>query len=83
MVVSGIMIGNWTRYIGFSKETEDHLDHFWELVDEFFKWRTVLTYWYVDAAVPIPSRRLDFDGLLYSSGSWCTLFKCRTGLCRL
>ncbi|MFC5078727.1 Na(+)/H(+) antiporter NhaP [Vibrio thalassae] len=35
MVVSGIMIGNWTRYIGFSKETEDHLDHFWELVDEF------------------------------------------------
>ncbi|GAK83346.1 Na+/H+ antiporter NhaP [Vibrio ponticus] len=35
MVVSGIMIGNWTRYIGFSKESEDHLDHFWELVDEF------------------------------------------------
>lgn len=36
MVVSGIMIGNWTRYIGFSKESEDHLDNFWELVDEFF-----------------------------------------------
>lgn len=35
MVVSGIMIGNWTRFIGFSKESEDHLDHFWELVDEF------------------------------------------------
>ncbi len=35
MVVAGIMIGNWTRYIGFSKESEDHLDHFWELVDEF------------------------------------------------
>ncbi|WP_300176720.1 sodium:proton antiporter [uncultured Aliivibrio sp.] len=35
MVVSGIMIGNWTRYIGFSKESEDHLDHFWELIDEF------------------------------------------------
>ncbi|WP_256383556.1 cation:proton antiporter [Photobacterium toruni] len=35
MVVSGIMIGNWTRYIGFSKESEKHLDHFWELVDEF------------------------------------------------
>ncbi len=35
MVVSGIMIGNWTRHIGFSKESEDHLDHFWELVDEF------------------------------------------------
>jgi Na+:H+ antiporter len=35
MVVSGIMIGNWTRYIGFSKESEEHLDHFWELVDEF------------------------------------------------
>ena len=35
MVVSGIMIGNWTRFIGFSKESEDHLEHFWELVDEF------------------------------------------------
>ncbi|WP_434357177.1 sodium:proton antiporter [Parasalinivibrio latis] len=35
MVVAGIMIGNWTRYIGFSPESEDHLDHFWELVDEF------------------------------------------------
>ncbi|GHA54717.1 cation:proton antiporter [Photobacterium aphoticum] len=35
MVVAGIMIGNWTRYIGFSKESEAHLDHFWELVDEF------------------------------------------------
>jgi len=35
MVVSGIIIGNWTRFIGFSKESEDHLDHFWELVDEF------------------------------------------------
>ena len=35
MVVSGIMIGNWTRFIGFSKESEEHLDHFWELVDEF------------------------------------------------
>lgn len=35
MVVSGIMIGNWTRYISFSKESEEHLDHFWELVDEF------------------------------------------------
>lgn len=35
MVVSGIMIGNWTRYTGFSKESEQHLDHFWELIDEF------------------------------------------------
>ncbi|MGF1698154.1 sodium:proton antiporter [Vibrio lamellibrachiae] len=35
MVVSGIMIGNWTRYVGFSKESEEHLDKFWELVDEF------------------------------------------------
>ncbi|MEZ9231150.1 cation:proton antiporter [Vibrio amylolyticus] len=34
MVVSGIMIGNWTRYVGFSKESEEHLDKFWELVDE-------------------------------------------------
>ncbi len=35
MVVSGILIGNWTRFIGFSQESEIHLDNFWELVDEF------------------------------------------------
>ena len=35
MVVSGIIIGNWTRETGFSPESQDHLDHFWELVDEF------------------------------------------------
>ncbi|MFV0576246.1 MAG: cation:proton antiporter [Vibrio sp.] len=35
MVVSSIMIGNWTRYVGFSKESTEHIDHFWELVDEF------------------------------------------------
>jgi len=35
MVVSGIMIGNWTRFVGFSRESVEHLDHFWELVDEF------------------------------------------------
>ncbi|MGR5254366.1 cation:proton antiporter [Vibrio astriarenae] len=35
MVVSGIMIGNWTRFTGFSPESKAHLDHFWELIDEF------------------------------------------------
>ncbi|ABM04448.1 sodium/proton antiporter, CPA1 family [Psychromonas ingrahamii 37] len=35
MVVSGIMIGNWTRINGFSKESIKLLDHFWELIDEF------------------------------------------------
>ncbi|MDV7105965.1 sodium:proton antiporter [Vibrio sp. TH_r3] len=35
MVIAGIMIGNWTRLKGFSKESEHHLDHFWELIDEF------------------------------------------------
>ncbi|USD38847.1 MULTISPECIES: sodium:proton antiporter [Ferrimonas] len=35
MVVSGIMIGNWTRHTGFSAESQRNLDHFWELVDEF------------------------------------------------
>lgn len=35
MVVSGIMIGNWTRGDGFSKESNMLLDHFWELIDEF------------------------------------------------
>ncbi len=35
MVVAGIIIGNWTRITGFSKESRQLLDHFWELVDEF------------------------------------------------
>ncbi len=35
MVVSGIIIGNWTRKNGFSKESKDHLDRFWELIDDF------------------------------------------------
>ncbi|GLS89238.1 sodium:proton antiporter [Psychromonas marina] len=35
MVVSGIMIGNWTRIKGFSDEGKVLLDGFWELVDEF------------------------------------------------
>lgn len=35
MVVSGIIIGNWTRHTGMSTETREHLDSFWELVDEF------------------------------------------------
>lgn len=36
MVVFGIMIGNWICFIGFLKESEEYLDYFWELVDEFF-----------------------------------------------
>lgn len=35
MVVSGIMIGNKTRFVGFSQESQEHLDKFWELIDEF------------------------------------------------
>ncbi|MGL5039419.1 MAG: cation:proton antiporter, partial [Aeromonas sp.] len=35
MVVTGIMIGNWTRHSGFSKQSRDYLDHFWELMDQF------------------------------------------------
>lgn len=35
MVVSGIMIGNWTRYTGFSEQSSKYLDHFWHLLDEF------------------------------------------------
>ncbi|WP_257797891.1 cation:proton antiporter [Psychromonas sp. CD1] len=35
MVVTGIMIGNWTRLKGFSQESKEKLDHFWVLVDEF------------------------------------------------
>ncbi|WP_375748702.1 cation:proton antiporter [Vibrio sp. HN007] len=35
MVVSGILIGNKTRYVGLSLESQEHLDKFWELIDEF------------------------------------------------
>lgn len=35
MVISGIIIGNWTRNTGFSKGSLQHLNSFWELVDEF------------------------------------------------
>lgn len=33
MVVSGIMIGNWTRRSGFSEQSQRYLDHFWEMID--------------------------------------------------
>ncbi|OBT17460.1 sodium:proton antiporter [Vibrio sp. UCD-FRSSP16_10] len=35
MVVSGIIIGNWTRNTGFTEESYSSLEHFWELIDEF------------------------------------------------
>ncbi|MEW9890403.1 MAG: sodium:proton antiporter [Candidatus Symbiodolus clandestinus] len=35
MVVSGIIIGNWTRQNGFSKQSTLYLNHFWELIDQF------------------------------------------------
>ena len=35
MVVTGIIIGNWTRHSGFSEQSQHNLDHFWELVDQF------------------------------------------------
>ncbi|EIJ68561.1 cation:proton antiporter [Pasteurella bettyae] len=33
MVTAGIMIGNWTRRQGFSEQSKQHLDHFWEMID--------------------------------------------------
>ena len=35
MVVSGIMLGNWTRHKGFSEQSQRYLDHFWEMIDHF------------------------------------------------
>lgn len=34
IVVAGLMIGNHGRYLGMSDLTREHLDTFWELVDE-------------------------------------------------
>jgi CPA1 family monovalent cation:H+ antiporter len=36
MVVSGIIVSNWTRYSGFSDDSKTYLDEFWTLLDEFF-----------------------------------------------
>jgi CPA1 family monovalent cation:H+ antiporter len=36
MVVSGIIVSNWTRYSGFSADSKTYLDEFWTLLDEFF-----------------------------------------------
>lgn len=35
MVVSGIMVGNWTRQKGFSEQSQRYMDHFWEMIDHF------------------------------------------------
>ncbi|MGR3807949.1 sodium/proton antiporter, CPA1 family (TC 2.A.36) [Pasteurella testudinis DSM 23072] len=35
MVISGIMVGNWTRTKGFSEQSQRYLDHFWEMIDHF------------------------------------------------
>ena len=34
MVVAGLMIGNQGRLLAMSPKTEEHLDSFWELIDE-------------------------------------------------
>ncbi len=36
MVVAGLLIGNSGRRFAMSEHTREHLDHFWELVDEIF-----------------------------------------------
>jgi CPA1 family monovalent cation:H+ antiporter len=36
MVVAGLVIGNHGRILAMSETTRDHLDSFWELVDEVF-----------------------------------------------
>jgi len=35
MVVSGIIVGNWTRHKGFSEQSQRYLDYFWEMIDHF------------------------------------------------
>lgn len=35
MVVSGIIIGNWSRNDAFSPENSKNMDHFWHLIDEY------------------------------------------------
>ncbi len=34
MVVAGILIGNKGRFLAMSEQTREHLDSFWELMDE-------------------------------------------------
>lgn len=35
MVVAGLIIGNWTRSVGFSAQSEQNMNQFWQLIDEF------------------------------------------------
>jgi len=34
IVAAGLLVGNHGRYLGMSDETREHLDMFWELIDE-------------------------------------------------
>ncbi len=43
VVVSGLLIGNYGRAFAMSAETRDHLDKFWELIDEILN--AVLFIW--------------------------------------
>lgn len=36
IVVAGLLIGNHGRMLGMTEKTREHLDHFWELLDEIF-----------------------------------------------
>ncbi len=35
MVVSGIIIGNWSKLTGIEEENQRNFEHFWEMIDQF------------------------------------------------
>ena len=43
IVVAGLLIGNYGRHLAMSENTRDHLDKFWELIDEILN--AVLFVW--------------------------------------
>ena len=43
-VASGLLIGNHGRTLAMSEKTIEHVDMFWELVDEILKWDIVCSF---------------------------------------
>ncbi|HZZ44545.1 MAG TPA: sodium:proton antiporter [Tepidisphaeraceae bacterium] len=58
VVVAGLFIGNQGRHFAMSKKTEEHLDAFWELIDEILNAILFMLIGLQVLVMPFPSRFL-------------------------
>ena len=58
MVTAGLIIGNQGRALGMSKETREHLDLFWELLDDIFNAVLFLLIGLVIVIIPISYEKI-------------------------